>query len=424
VMHDFGRTVQSIALDPSRPERMYACVTDVPAGAGGVYRCDNIAQGTASVWSRLSAPPRTEGRAKELHVLRDGALVAVYGARDAGNWQFTQSSGVFLSTDGGATWIDRSATGMRYRVNSLLVDAADTTGNIWYAFVGLAGPTGQPGVHRSSNRGATWTRLTTLGAWSGTFNPRRVDEMYLCTDGAGLMSLRNARGATPAAVSDSGFPFRNPMRVFFNPYDEREAWVASFGNGLYVGRTDPLPVTLLRFAALIDGPCVRLEWESAMETNVFGFDVESDGDARGWHSIGFVASRGNGSHRYAFADPAPLDAGARQYRLRMIDHDGSTSISPVVSLSRGPAPGHMELTVSPNPARDVVIASIRLGAAARVRLRCFDAEGRAVIDESLHELRAGTHALRVDLSDLRPGGYYLVADAGTTSVLSNIIVVR
>ncbi|MBL0174020.1 MAG: T9SS type A sorting domain-containing protein [Ignavibacteria bacterium] len=242
VMHDFGHTVQSIAFDPAHPSRMYACVLDVPGGAGGIYACNDISRGAASQWIRLAAPPRTEGRAKELQVLRDGTLVAVYGARDKGGWQFTPSSGVFLSSDGGASWIDRSAVGMRDRVNSLLVDPADTTDNTWYAFVGLAGATGQPGVHRSNDRGASWTRIVAQGAWSGTFNPRRPDDMVLCTDGAGLMYLRNARGATPVAVSDSAFPFRNPMRAFFNPYDDRQLWVMTFGNGMYVGMYDSLPL--------------------------------------------------------------------------------------------------------------------------------------------------------------------------------------
>ena len=34
---------------------------------------------------------------------------------------------------------------------------------------------------------------------------------------------------------DTSYPFRQPERVFFNPYNPDEVWVSSFGNGMKVG---------------------------------------------------------------------------------------------------------------------------------------------------------------------------------------------
>jgi hypothetical protein len=38
------------------------------------------------------------------------------------------------------------------------------------------------------------------------------------------------------------YPFRQPERVFFNPYDSNEMWVTSFGNGLKKGLMNPTAV--------------------------------------------------------------------------------------------------------------------------------------------------------------------------------------
>jgi hypothetical protein len=38
----------------------------------------------------------------------------------------------------------------------------------------------------------------------------------------------------PSINPFEGYPFRQPYRVFFNPYDDRETWVTSFGGGMRV----------------------------------------------------------------------------------------------------------------------------------------------------------------------------------------------
>ena len=43
--------------------------------------------------------------------------------------------------------------------------------------------------------------------------------------------------ATPAWTLVETYPFRQPERVFFNPYNKTEIWVTSFGNGMRTGNT-------------------------------------------------------------------------------------------------------------------------------------------------------------------------------------------
>src|SRR5207247_1966626 len=80
--------------------------------------------GTSATWTKLAAPPRTQGHAYNIYVLNDGTLVASYSARIAAN-DFQPSSGVFVSTNDGTNWVDRSASGMQYYTKDLTIDPND-----------------------------------------------------------------------------------------------------------------------------------------------------------------------------------------------------------------------------------------------------------------------------------------------------------
>ena len=69
--------------------------------------------------------------------------------------------------------------------------------------------------------------------------------MYVATEDQGLWYSANRRAASPVFTQLSGYPFRFPSRMFFNPYDANEIWVTSFGNGMRLGRVnEPQPVLL------------------------------------------------------------------------------------------------------------------------------------------------------------------------------------
>jgi hypothetical protein len=54
----------------------------------------------------------------------------------------------------------------------------------------------------------------------------------------------NINSASPILTQVTNYPFGQPERVFFNPYNPSEMWVTSFGNGIRVGSTLPSPGTL------------------------------------------------------------------------------------------------------------------------------------------------------------------------------------
>lgn len=250
VFKNLGRPVVGLSLDPNNTNALYA--TMVHSASGGVYRTTNLAAGTGAAWTKLAAPPRTEGHPYLVRVLNDGALVCSYSARITTD--FTASAGVFVSTNGGATWLDRSDTGMRYYTKDVVIDPADPLQNRWYAGVWgeWGSSSGQGGLYVTTNRGVTWTRWMS-GYSVGSCTPGIADtnELYVTTENDGLWCSTNRFAASPTFTAHKGYPFRFPSRVFLNPFDANEVWVTSFGNGLRLGRRiEPAPVV----EAIAPGP--------------------------------------------------------------------------------------------------------------------------------------------------------------------------
>jgi len=247
ILKNFLLPVVSVALDPNRPERLYAAL--VHSVSGGIYRTTNVSAGVAATWTKLAIPPRTQGHPYNMIVLQDGSIVATYSARIASN-NFQPSAGVFISTNDGLSWVDRTDVAMQYYTKDVTIDPFDPAQNTWYA--GVWGEWGasanKGGLYRTTNRGIAWTRITTnlKAVGSCTFAPDDENEMYVTTEDQGLWYTGNAQAVLPAFEPVWGYPFRFPSRVFFNPYDNNEIWVTSFGNGMRLGRREEFQPRLVQ----------------------------------------------------------------------------------------------------------------------------------------------------------------------------------
>jgi len=239
VLRNFGDPVIDIALDPNNANTMYASV--IHSTNGGVFRTTDLQNGAASTWARLAVPPRTEGHPYNIHVLNDGTLVCTYSGRRT--TVFTVSSGVFVSTNGGSSWVDRSSSDARlqYYVKDLVIDPHDANQNTWYVCVwsGYGGPTANNsggGLYRTTNRGVSWTRINDLYRVSSlTISPTTPGEAYLTTEQEGLWHTTNLAAATPTFTQVASYPFRQPERVYYNPHQQNQVWVTSFGHGIRRG---------------------------------------------------------------------------------------------------------------------------------------------------------------------------------------------
>jgi len=232
VAYDFHHPVIWLALDPNQPNLLYASV--VNSKAGGIYRLDLAHLGQPA--APLPAPPRTHGHPYNLHVLHDGSLVASYSGHQAGDTRvFMDRSGVFWLPPGGAAWQDRSAAEMHYWTKDLVVDPRNQ--DQWYVgvFTHDAGALG--GLYRTSDRGLNWHKIAdNYRVESCAIDPRNPRRMYMTTQGEGLWLTENLDEEHPDFHQVREYPFQQPMRVFWNPFDQHEVWTVSFGGGMHLAR--------------------------------------------------------------------------------------------------------------------------------------------------------------------------------------------
>jgi hypothetical protein len=130
---------------------------------------------------------------------------------------------------------------MHYWTKDIVVYPHDASQNTWYVgvFSGWGGPpNGLGGLYRTTNRGVNWTRINnTDRVTSCTFSPTDPNLCFMTTEVNGLLYSSNITSANPDFSPVASYPFRQPERVFYNPYNSNEVWVTSFGHGLRVGST-------------------------------------------------------------------------------------------------------------------------------------------------------------------------------------------
>jgi hypothetical protein len=134
---------------------------------------------------------------------------------------------------------------MKYWTNDIVIDPNDASENTWYVSVssgwgGAANALG--GLYKTTNRGANWSKLTGTKfdrVTSITINPNNKNQAFLTTETDGLWQSNDINDNLPVWTLVESYPFRQPERVFFNPYNLNEMWVSSFGNGMKVGLLSP-----------------------------------------------------------------------------------------------------------------------------------------------------------------------------------------
>ncbi|MFI5134227.1 MAG: T9SS type A sorting domain-containing protein, partial [Chitinophagales bacterium] len=240
--------------DPNNSNTLYASVINYGSNLGGIYKTVNLQNNTSSTWTQLPAPPRTEGHPATVICLNDGKVLCTYSGRRDASGNFQPSSGVFIYD--GSSWTDLSVNpNMHYWCKDIVLDPNDANQNTWYVGVFKGWGSVQVnnaggGLWKTTDRGATWTHINTMDrVTSCTFDPNNANRIFMTTETDGLWYSDNVNDVTPAFTQITLYPFRQPERVFFNPYNANEVWVVSFGNGIRIGNEAGCVVPTVSIAA-------------------------------------------------------------------------------------------------------------------------------------------------------------------------------
>jgi hypothetical protein len=428
LLHQFNHPVFWVATDPTNPNRLYASVIHYNGGAGdgGIWVTNNLDNLSTSVWSKLPNPPRTQGHPASIVVLNDGKVVCTYSGRRTSGGTFTASSGVFLYDPALGTWADLSHADMQYWTKDIVIDPSDPTQNTWYVavFSGWGGaPNGRGGLFRSTNRGASWTKLTGTQfdrVTSITFNPVTPAQAYLTTEVQGLWISNNMNAATPTWSLVANYEFRQPERVFFNPFNLNEVWVTSFGNGLKVGTlAGALPTRLITFTGNRNGNVTNLQWSTAQEETGTMHRIERSTDGKNFTPIGTIIGNAGNRNDYDFRDI--ITASKIYYRVVLIDAGTNPFHSRILSFNTSLS-GANTVKLAGNPVRSMLNLQVNASETQAVDIVIVHVNG-AIVMQNRVAVNAGVNQLSVALpSRVIPGNYIVKVKGATINSALKVLV--
>ena len=175
---------------------------------------------------------------------------------------------------------------------------------------------------------------------------------------------------------------------------------------------ETIPVELVSFTAQRIEAGVKLEWETATETNNSGFNIERSRDEKNFVNIGFVSGRGTTTEPsdYNYID-TDIESGKYYYRLKQTDYDGTFKYLNVILVDVG-LPKQFVLSQNhPNPFNPSTTIKFQLPVDANVKIELFNSIGQKVSEILNSDLSGGVHEVTFEGSKLSSGIYYYTMNA-------------
>jgi len=352
------KTAIALAVSPTNRDKIYVSTSNIAQNTTNDYLWVN---GQPNVF-RTTTPTTTpyssiKGTLPDRFVMdfaisanNDDSVYVVLGGFG--------TSHVYLTPNGGATWIDRGTGLPDVPFNAILIDP--TNPQVIYAGSDF-------GVYVSPDRGATWTDYSN-GFWDAT----QVFDLQV-----------DANNKLIAATHGKGV----------------------FRSDLYSGT---LPVTITSFTGIHQSGVNKLEWKTENETGLRNYELERSTNGNSYSRITTYPARNqNGSYTYSYTDPVSTTATAvYYYRLKSVDLDGSFTYSRVVALQVN---GKQPFNVLNNPFTDQVAIGANLPGNEKVTVNLYDAKARLIKKKSFNGT-AGPNTFMLDnVGDLPKGVYILEA---------------
>ena len=166
-----------------------------------------------------------------------------------------------------------------------------------------------------------------------------------------------------------------------------------------------LPLQLKSLSVTYNNGYAGLSWQTCNEINVQKFEIQKSLDARNFTAIADVAAKNaNCATTYNYNEAKAL-SGIAYYRIRIMDKDGASSYSSIVSVN-GKVP--LSISVFPNPVVNNLVL-MHPKAAANASLQVFNLNGKQL---ALRNIPQGAIQTGIDVSKLVNGNYIVVFTSG------------
>ena len=214
--------------------------------------------------------------------------------------------------------------------------------------------------------------------------------------------------------SNSGDPWTNIGAAIIDGNFVSTVPFASFSEFALGTTNDPMPVELSSFMSVPDGRTITLNWSTATEKNSDKFVVERKVAGTDWGTVGSVKASvlSNSPKQYSFTDKN-LQSGSYQYRLKMIDNNGTFEYSKVLD-AKVAGPKNFELSQNfPNPFNPSTVIRYSLPVESNVIIRFYNSLGQCVREVNEGKKQSGYYDLNFNSAGLTSGIYFYRIQAGS-----------
>ena len=221
----------------------------------------------------------------------------------------------------------------------------------------------------------------------------------------------------------NGFIRTNPVYIgmYNSPiWQQTLASYTDLGGGVYtasaggytafssfaVGNVDALPVELSAFTSNVNGRDINLNWTTKTEKNSDKFEIERMVNLA-WTNIGSIKASvlSNSPKQYSFTEKN-LQAGKYQYRLKMIDNDGSFKYSQIVETEVS-VPKNFDLSQNyPNPFNPSTKINYDLASDSKVTLEVYSITGERIAQLVNENQSAGFYSVNFMNKNISSGVYF------------------
>ncbi len=322
----------------------------------------------------------------------------------------TSGGSIFLSTDGGVTFNNKT-TGLPSRtITSVNIHPSDE--NI--AVITFSGFSTNK-VYKTTNMGTTWVSIfgnlpdsPVNDAFIYTYDALNPNTYFAATD-IGVFLTQND-GANWVEL-----PNNLPNTVIIHldySHSNQMMRAGTHGRGVYEAFIDfTVPVELSSFTAETVNNSVQLDWSTATETNNQGFEIERKLKNQEWVTIGFVNGKGTTTEiqNYNYADDysqMPYE-GTALYRLKQIDYNGDYEYSEQLAVNLTFVPSEFYISQNyPNPFNPSTIIKYSLPVESTVRINIYNSLGQ-MIEELVSKVQTfGNYEVTWNAQNYSSGVYY------------------
>lgn len=361
-----------------------------------VYRSTN----NGGAWTAVSPNVNGSSAVREMAISKSNPTV-LYA---------TTGSSIFLSTDGGANFTNKTSGLPGRTITSVNIHPADE--NI--ALLTFSG-FGTNKVYKTTNMGTTWFSINgnlpdspVNDGFIYTYDALNPNTYFVATDIGVFLTQDNG---TNWVELPNNLPNTVIMHLDYSPSNQMMR-AGTHGRGVYEAFIDlNVPVELSSFTAETGVNLITLNWTTATEINNLGFEIERKLKNQDWITVAFIEGKGTTTQiqNYSYVDDyssLPYE-GTVLYRLKQIDYNGSFEYSEQIAVNLTFIPSDYYISQNyPNPFNPSTTIKYSLPVESQVKINIYNALGETIEELVSLMQNPGNYEVTWNAQDYSSGIYY------------------